>query len=218
MGRHCQIGLIIATKLEAKPFILGLGLKELSRAPFAEFSNQSLRLVISGIGKANAAMAATYCICRYHPKWITNLGAAGAAGPGSDLGAIYHIEKVIEPDRPHLRTLTPYEQYPDRLEGFEQADLATQDRPIIDPSARRAVTARLVDMEGAAVVQVCRHFRVKCCLFKFVSDTLAHTHREIIRQNIQTYREPFFTYITDRVLPQLEQDRGMETANEDAVR
>jgi adenosylhomocysteine nucleosidase len=201
MGQDSVSGLVFATLVEAKPFIENLALKETKIAPFPIYANGGLHLIISGIGKVNAAMAATYLIVHYRPGRIFNLGAAGAAETGFELGESYHIEKVVEPDRPHLRTKTPYEHMPQVVAGFAPVILATQDRPVIDFEDRKAVPAQLVDMEGAAVVAVCKRFQTPCYLFKFVSDTLEHTEGEFIRAHIRQYRDSFFSFCRSRVLP-----------------
>ncbi|MDY6881468.1 MAG: hypothetical protein SV686_14605 [Thermodesulfobacteriota bacterium] len=203
MSKDSVTGLILATMLEAEPFIQGLSLEKSQNVPFPIYTNDSLRLIISGIGKVNAATACTYVVLRYHPGIIVNLGAAGATKDQCPLGESYHIKKVIEPDRPHLRTGRPYEHTPTTLEGFQEVTLATQDKPVLDPQERKTVHAELVDMEGASVVQVCRHFQTECYLFKFVSDTATHTESKHIRENIEQYRNLFFTFFCSQVLTRL---------------
>jgi len=190
MPKNSVIGLVMATLLEATPFIDRLFLKAYAHEPFEVYQNEHIRLVISGIGKAAAAMAATWLILTEHPAQIFNLGAAGAMNHSHYLGEVLHISKVIEPDRPVLGTDRFYEQIPDILQNFAAAVLATQDKPVILPEERErlAAFARLADMEGAAVVQTCRRFNVPCYLFKFVSDT-PENHR--IRENIESCREGF---------------------------
>lgn len=205
MSRDSLIGLIMATLLEAAPAIEGLAMTESEREPFAVYQADGMRLILSGIGKANAAMACAYLIRQYEPTCILNVGAAGATDGRTNLGECFHITRVIEPDRPHLRTGTPYEHVPDVLEGFPEATLATQDRPVTDPDHRAAISlqAELVDMEGAAAVQAARLFRVPCYLFKFVSDAPAHTQSAEIETNIKQYRQAFYAFVRDNVLPRL---------------
>ena len=96
-------GIIIATSLEAEPFIKALKMREIEDRPFPVYGCDNIFLSISGIGKANAAMATAYMCSKFDPKWIMNLGAAGATQASRELGDIYHIEKVIEPDRPQAQ-------------------------------------------------------------------------------------------------------------------
>jgi adenosylhomocysteine nucleosidase len=197
-------GIIIATRMEAEPFIQTLDMKEIKGQPFPVYAEDNVCIVISGIGKVNAGMAASYACMKFDPGWILNLGAAGATEDSSEPGKIYIIEKTFEPDRIHLRTNSPYVQRPDLLDGFEKAILATQDKAITDVDTFRglAFLADLVDMEGASVVQASRRFNKKCLLFKFVSDTPAHAGQgETIIEHIKRFRGPFSGFILDSVFP-----------------
>jgi adenosylhomocysteine nucleosidase len=202
--RSMTTGIVIATRIEAEPFIQGLDLKEIDVRPFRVYTGNDVCLAISGIGKVNAAIATAYMCQKFDPACIINLGAAGATVDSRDLGQIFLIEKTIEPDRIHLRTNTPYIQHPDLLDGFETAVLATQDRAVIDADVFRimAPAADLVDMEGAAVVQASQRFNKKCLIFKFVSDMPAHAgQEELILRQIKFFRGPFCDFILNSVTP-----------------
>jgi len=196
----------MATMLEAKPFVLGMSLKQTRKTPFRLFQNENTLLIISGIGKANAAMASVYCCLEFKPVCICNLGAAGVTHSGYDLGEIFHIRKVIEHDRPDLNSKKAYIIHePSLLKGFKTANLATGDRAVLDPKERKAISSKadLLDMEGASVVQACRKFETSCFLFKFVSDTPDHTRDQDIVDNIRLYRERFYAFFIDAVMPVL---------------
>jgi nucleoside phosphorylase len=223
------IGLIIATMLEAEPFIKGLALTECEmdyfpiysshphpslphqgrrkkeRGSFSASAKGRIYLIISGIGKANAAMACAYLIQRYHPVCICNVGAAGAVSTSFQLGECCHITKVIEPDRPELTTGVCHTHIPDVISGFPTAVLATQDKPVRDPAERERIArdAQLVDMEGASVAQACRRFHTKCFLFKFVSDTPDHGTSNDIVKNITFHRNAFFRFFSNTALTRL---------------
>ena len=205
MSGNPVIGLVMATLLEAAPFIEDLSLPEREAEPFRLYEGDRIALIVSGIGKANAALACACLIQTRRPVLVCNLGAAGATDGRCALGECYHISRVVEPDRPHLRSGLPHEHLPDVLDGLPLAVLATQDRPLREPAEREsaAVHAPLADMEGAAVVQACRRFGLKCFLFKFVSDTPGRrTNAEIVR-NIELYRDAHFRFFNDLVLPRL---------------
>lgn len=199
----------MATLLEADPFIRALSLQELERKPFAIYGNGNLRLIISGVGKANAAMASAYLVQSFHPARMCNLGAAGATNNQCRLGDCYHVTSIIEPDRPHLKTGDPVMHTPQSLKGFSTAILATQDRAVIDPAERARVAtlqARLVDMEGASVVQACSCFGIPCCVFKFVSDTSDHVQPGDAERNILLCRDSFCRFFCNSVLPLLQRE------------
>ncbi|MDH3566077.1 MAG: hypothetical protein OEM61_01830 [Desulfobacteraceae bacterium] len=203
MEKNTVTAVVMATLLEAKPFVPGLSLKQTRKTPFPLFQNDNLLLIVSGIGKANAAMATAYCCQKYTPACICNLGAAGAAGVGHSLGEIFHIDEIIEYDRPELKSGKPHIHKPDTIDGFRTAKLATSDRAILDPDERKKISknADLIDMEGASVVQACRKFRTKCFMFKFVSDTPEHTRSEDIVENIRWCRSFFYEFFWDSVMP-----------------
>ena len=59
MSQYPLIGIVMATMLEAEPLIESLKLSKIEDKPFMLFQSTEHILVISGIGKANAAMATT---------------------------------------------------------------------------------------------------------------------------------------------------------------
>jgi adenosylhomocysteine nucleosidase len=195
--------LISATLIEAGPFIKIFNMKEFEKKPFLLYEGKDILLCIAGIGKANAAMSTTYCCMKYQPMCVINTGAAGAVDEGYQVGSIFQIDKAVEPDRPHLRSNTPWVQTPDTLDGFRNAVLATQDRPVNDIEAflELSAAADLVDMEGASVLQAARRFNTKCFLFKFVSDTPLHAGKGLIVDNIKEHVGSFCEFIAGSVIP-----------------
>jgi len=198
-------GIVMATLLEAEPLLQIFDLQQVEERPFPLYIGGDVVLVISGIGKANAAMATVYCAQKYSPIWLCNIGAAGATDSACPLGSIYHIGRVIEFDRPYLRLDAPRIHAPHVLQGFPMATVATQDKPVIDAGERQKVSlqAELVDMEAAAVVQACRKFEVRCVIFKFVSDTPDHPGSDDIAENIEQYRATFCRFFSSSVMPVL---------------
>jgi len=199
------IGLIMATRVEAAPFIEALGLEASGETGLPAYKGDEIVLVISGMGKANAAMAAAYCCFTFHPQWIVNLGAAGSTKASHRLGDAFHVTKVVEWDRPLLSSEGPHLHFPHVLRGFREAVLATQDRPVIDRRAREVIApwADLVDMEGAAVVQAARKLATPCVLFKFVSDTPDHEKEADVIAHIREFGAAFCRFVTDSVFPAL---------------
>ena len=205
MPDRTVICIISATLMEADPLIKILDLKQTEKKPFNIFENteKNILLGISGIGKANAAMYTAFCCIKYQPDIILNTGAAGAVDESNEVGAVFQIEKVIEPDRPHLRSNTPMIQTPSTLEGFNNAVLATQDKPINDIETFKELSsvADLVDMEGASVLQTAKKFNTDCLLFKFISDTPLHAGKGMIIYNIKEHIGSFGEFISSSVIP-----------------
>ncbi|MCP4673293.1 MAG: 5'-methylthioadenosine/S-adenosylhomocysteine nucleosidase, partial [Desulfobacula sp.] len=61
MEKNSLTAVIMATMIEAKPFVSGLGLDQIHKKPFLVFKNEKFILLICGIGKANAAMGTAFC-------------------------------------------------------------------------------------------------------------------------------------------------------------
>jgi adenosylhomocysteine nucleosidase len=205
VSKESPIGIIMATRLEAAPFVEALGLAEVKRGRMALFEGEGVFLMLSGIGKTNAAIATAYCCTVFRPRWVLNLGAAGAAKISFPMGGIFHIAHVIEYDRPLFSGKGPRHHRPYVLSGYQEATLATQDRPVITRDHREEVArfADLVDMEGAAVVQAAHRFDTPCVLFKFVSDTPDHPDEADIIERIGHYSVAFCRFVTDSVIPAL---------------
>lgn len=197
--------LIMATLLEAQPFIEGLSLIRQTAERVPVYRNDNYTLAISGIGKTNSAIACVYSCLKFNPCCIVNLGAAGATDSNLSLGMNFHVVKAIEYDRPHFKSKNSYVHTPDFFEGFSSARIATLDRPVLDPSERQRLSliVDLVDMESASVIQTCKKFKTKCYLFKYVSDTADHIKDKDIVENIKTYRDSFFKFFLESVTPLL---------------
>lgn len=79
-------GIVIATMLEAEPFIAGLSLKLEAHEPFPVYTAGEIALVVSGIGKVNAALAAAHLIREKSIPLLHNPGAAEALREGIGSG------------------------------------------------------------------------------------------------------------------------------------
>jgi len=194
-------GIVMATRLEAAPFIDSGLFVCVEEKPLPVYQYSSFFLILSGIGKASAAIAATYLITKYKTEIMYNIGAAGSTTENLKLGEILHVDSVIDYDRPTLVGSKPRYLKPEVLTGYNTATLATQDVAVVSAEAREKVgrLASLVDMEGAGFVQACRTFKVKNYLFKIVTDTPADTVDNQIIENIKNTRDllyQFFNRIT----------------------
>ncbi len=197
MSENPRTGLLMATYIEAKPFVEKIEWHRSAEKPFPVYYKDGLILVISGMSKANAAAACAWLCTSESPGRIVNIGAAGANADGLPLGSIHHITESLETDRRHFKTHEPFRRRPDVMDGFSTARLATRDEPVTDPEERRltAMFAELSDMEGAAVIQTAQKFQTPCYLFKFVSDTPEHTTADEIAVHIRQYRDSVFKFL-----------------------
>ncbi|HRX45929.1 MAG TPA: hypothetical protein P5120_00275 [Spirochaetota bacterium] len=200
-----KTGIVMATMLEASPFIKGLALEKTAEKPFPVFSSDSFELIISGIGKVYAALAASILIREYGLLRLINTGAAGGLRTGFNTGDILHITQVVDFDRPKLINKKIRLMKPDILPGYKNATLATLDRPVITPEDREAVGqyADIIDMEGAGFLQSCRTFGAEAYIWKMITDTAEHDKDADIIANIKLLIDDLFNYIMDNVFPDI---------------
>lgn len=131
-----------------------------------------VRVVLTGIGKTEAAAATAEAIAAVRPDLVLNVGTAGALRSGATglflplvvLNHDYSAEAVRALGHPAV----------DRVEipDGDGTVLATGDLFVTDPQVRDELAARadLVDMEGFAVARACERAGVRCRLAKVVSD------------------------------------------------
>jgi adenosylhomocysteine nucleosidase len=169
-------GLLFATALEANPLLARLGVSRLegdARFPVYETDRPSITVLISGMGKVNAALGAAHLVQKYAVEEIWNLGLCGALAPGFSPGDLLRIREAREGDRdpthPGVETLSLPEGIGPSLPA---ARLVTVDFPVFDAERRRALSSwgDVVDMEGAAVARAASLWGVSCALLKVVSD------------------------------------------------
>ncbi|MCF8610131.1 nucleosidase [Gordonia sp. HY285] len=129
-------------------------------------------VLVTGIGKVRAAMAVTRRLERGDYTRVINIGTAGALHDHHS--GLFVPSAVVEHDiSAAALTAIGYDTV-DRWE-FDDGDgsvLATGDTFVTDPARRAQLAERadLVDMEGAAIAQVCAHYRIPLTLVKAVSD------------------------------------------------
>lgn len=141
-------------------------------------------VVVSGIGKVNAAAATELALARYAPELIVNAGVAGAIDPAMKVGELYSVDRVFQCDF-DLSGINPAPKgSPDEydspwfdltLDGrLPFASCATgdaydnEDRDI--DFVRGEMGASLRDMELGAIAHVCRRAGVPVVAVKSVSD------------------------------------------------
>ncbi|WP_433237897.1 nucleosidase [Streptosporangium sp. CA-135522] len=140
----------------------------------AQFLDMDLPVLLTGMGKVNAAVALAAVLAHGpRPSHVVNLGTAGALRPGWT--GTHVIGTVIQHDLDTdlLRTLTG-ETYGAALtlNADDGPVLATGDTFITDEAARErlAAHAHLVDMEGYALATAAAQAGVPFRIVKHVSD------------------------------------------------
>lgn len=202
---NARVLLVMATAIEAAPFIESLTPGLIEEKPFRLYGGNDHVLILSGIGKARAAMATSLALYRFAPRTAVNLGAAGALGGGFSVGDILQVGRIMEPDRPALVSGRDRVLVPDLLPGFKCATLATQDHAVVLPGERQAFgrMADLADMEGAAFLQACRLMNsAGSFLFKIVTDTPEHDNDRDIIENVRATAPLLFKFYNDKIRDQ----------------
>ena len=140
-------------------------------------------VVVSGVGKSNAAAATQLAIQETGTKRIFNLGVSGGLDPAMKVGEIYEVADAVQYDfdlvqinGTEMGTLnerdTPF--IPCKVEGrFAAKTLGTGDRfndNADDSALLKRLGASLRDMEGAAIAHVCETAGVEFVSYKCISD------------------------------------------------
>jgi adenosylhomocysteine nucleosidase len=140
----------------------------------AQFLNTSLPVLLTGMGKVNAATALAAVLgSGPKPSHVVNLGTAGALRPGWTGTHLIGTVMQHDLDGDTLRTLTG-ESYgaPLTVGDPDGPTLATGDSFINDEAARERLAAHapLVDMEGYALAAAADRAGVSLRIVKHVSD------------------------------------------------
>ena len=151
-------------------------------------------LIVTGVGKTNAAAGAMLAIARGADR-LLNIGVAGGITPRAKIGSLWQIDRAVQYDF-DLSTIngtpvgtldeyqTPY--FPLRTGGkFPTATLATADSFASgqdDMALLDSLGADVRDMEGAAIAHIAYAAGVPCTMFKSISDNAreesVHEYRE----------------------------------------
>ncbi len=128
------------------------------------------RVIYTGVGKVNAALAAVDALAKHRPTLAINYGSAGAVAPG--LTGLIECGRAVQRDM-DLRVLgTPlgetYGDAPPHDERWgEGPTVGTGDS---FASETPELSCDLADMEAFALARACRRAGVSFRCLKFVSD------------------------------------------------
>lgn len=192
-----MIGLIFATRTEARPFLEWSQASEITATPMRVYqvpSNPHLLVTISGMGKVSAAVACHSQIEAFKVKEIVNAGACGALQNGARYapGKLFCVTSACEGDHA-LPDTPPQPLMSDGTVDWDlpAARLMTCDRPVFDVEKRQALSLSgdLVDMEGAAIARVAAMYGVPWSMIKGITDTAGPTDRNELKRNLKRVSE-----------------------------
>lgn len=96
---------VVALAAEARPLLTHYGLKRVSDTGFAMYAKESTYLVITGIGKINAAAATAHALSR-----LPGNGCAiniGIAGSNNHVGSLFRANRIIDDNPSNQQALYP---------------------------------------------------------------------------------------------------------------
>jgi len=165
-----------AHQAEAAPLIKHLGLKQdFSYKSPRVYRGEDLSLIITGIGKMEAAIATTRILScelagsrRDNSAWAINIGISGSLDSNKSIGSLHFIHKISDYS-------SNMSYFPDSLirHKLQEAALITVDSPATRDSHNfKEQTSSLVDMEAFGFFAACVKFlpssQITC--LKIVSD------------------------------------------------
>ena len=203
-----KIGIIFAMEEELNAFLNKVNFNNKSEkynVTFYEgtYKNIELVLVLSGVGKVNASRTTQLLIDTYNPKYIFNIGVAGAVSLNLNVLDIVVANELLQHDFditifnhekgyiPGVGVRIPCDEFllslaKKRKDVFKGL-VASGDIFITDTNMgakiNKKFNALCVEMEGAAIAQVCHLCDVPFLAIKCISDTV------IKDDNVLTYNE-----------------------------
>ena len=174
---------------------------EINHVNFYEgkINNKKIVLVQSGIGKVNAARITQILIDNYKVKYIINIGSAGALNPNLNIGDIVIAKKLIQHDfditafghaKGYITGVGDYIYCDDKLvknieNGFLNINeknykiiegiITSGDIFCTDILMKDKIYAKFkadcVEMEGAAIAQVCYLDNIPFVVIRSISDS-----------------------------------------------
>lgn len=153
-------------------------------------------LIVTGVGKTNAAASAMLALARGADR-LLNIGVAGGISPRAKIGSLWQIDRAVQYDfdlsainGTPVGTLDEYQTpyFPLRTGGkFPTATLATADSFASgqdDMALLDSLGADVRDMEGAAIAHIAYAAGVPCTMFKSISDNAREESVHEYRENI----------------------------------
>ena len=146
----------------------------------------AFRLILSGVGKTNAAAAAMLAVSAFGAERLVNFGMAGGVSEAAAPGAVLRADRAVQYDFDLSEingtprgTLDEYGQpyffLPFAKSAFPRATLATGDKltdSLADLPVLLNLRADLRDMEGAAIAHVASFTGVPLSVYKAVSNRI----------------------------------------------
>lgn len=211
-----MIGIVVALESEAKSFFEIIENKSPvsisgKKGFIGKVENKDIIILISGIGKVNAALTTQIIIDKYSPDYILNFGTAGGMNNTAKIMQYYLIDKccqydfdVSELDGVPVGYIQDYDCvyfncYIEKNNFLPLGTVASGDRfnnDLKDIKTINDIPCNLRDMEGGAIGQVCTANNVKLVMIKGVSDVYGSgTAQEQFLKNLHAVSNGFASVV-----------------------
>lgn len=175
-----MILIITASIEEAEPIIKGLQLDRDGTNPFEAYISRDFALVVSRVGKVNAAGATSYGIAKYKPKTIYNVGMANSLHYDLQYSNIIAVSAVFQTDAYLPFTDEKYNYFASGIalstdiSQYKAGILATSDSYVDDNEIKKMLSKsfHLADMEGYAVARIAALNEIPCSIYKVIGDNV----------------------------------------------
>ena len=142
-------------------------------APFRPLAaaRPGVRIILTGIGQVNSRRQVTEAIARERPDLVLTCGFAGGLDPALALGTVlFHVEPAT-PVAGVSNALAPLL----RAAGAQPARFHCSPRIAVTVTEKQALRAQThadaVEMESAAIHELCRERGLACATVRVISDT-----------------------------------------------
>ncbi|CAL4320766.1 5'-methylthioadenosine/adenosylhomocysteine nucleosidase [Buchnera aphidicola] len=186
-----------------------------------QFKNINIVLIQSGVGKVSASVATMILINLYHPKYIINVGSAGSLSAilkigdiiipnlicyhdvdltnfGYSLGQIPRFPKMFKNNDTLLNlsyNSAKKLKYCFFKELLISGDSFIRHKNSIKKLQTKFFPAIAVDMEAAAISQVCYQFNIPLIVIKYISDASDQRATVNFKKNVSCASHKTFTLI-----------------------
>jgi len=158
-------------------------------------------LMITGVGKVNATVMATFAALNKDCECIINYGTAGTFNPDL-VGKLYRISTVKQRDMDARPTsplgITPYEntKFNGDLQIYKGSKftLSTGDNFVKE---KPEIKSDFVDMEGYAIAKTAGMFNKPCIMLKYASDLADEQSPEEWQANQAKGKDMFLAWLSD---------------------
>ncbi len=165
-----------------------------------------IKYILTGIGKAKAAMKLTEAICREQPSLVLNMGTAGTLN--HNIGDIFVCRRFIDRDF-HLinlpgveyeidftTILTKEKIFEDWISSNNYSGICNTGDSFVTEA--KSINGDVVDMEAFAQAIVCKEFEIPFIAIKYVTDIIGQNSVKHWEDKLSDAREGFAYWFRDK--------------------